>query len=535
MQTVASALAGSLHNAGIDTIFGLPGGETVEFLDAIRRRDIRFILTHHETAAVFMADAWSRVTGRPGVCLTTLGPGAANAVAGLSHAYLDRSPILIITAQKPDTLLPAYTHQVLDLHALYRPITKASIKLDAGNVLPAAQYALHLVQSERPGPVHLQLSNEDAGEPVAENPPPAVKPSQPAASTTTAAAIDRARSILARAHRPLILAGLGLEPERPYAALHALAEAARAPVAVTPKAKGALPDNHALSAGTVGLTRTDPIYTLIDEADCLIAVGFDVVELVKPWKHPAPLIWAATWPNHDPVISAAVEIVGSLPDALTALAQGPFNVAPDWGSARVASFHNATRPQPLPEPAPGRLLPQTVLAALRRYAPADAFLAVDVGSHKIFSSLQWPAFMSNRFLVSNGLSCMGYALPAAIGAALAAPGTHALCLTGDAGLAMTLGELGVLSRCDLPVTVIVLNDGAIDLIRSHQRRVGKPVYATEFAPPDFTHIAKAFGLPAQRVSDEAQLEAALQDQLARTRPALIEVMLDPASYPTTPS
>jgi len=534
MPTVASALADSLLNAGIDTVFGLPGGETVELLDAIRRCGIRFVLTHHETAAVFMADAWSRVTGRPGVCLTTLGPGAANAVAGVSHAYLDRSPILIITAQKPDALLTAYTHQVLDLHALYRPITKASIKLDASNVLSAVAYALQLARSGRPGPVHLQLSNEDAGEPVAENPTPAVQLPQSTASTTIAAAIDRARSILARAHRPLILAGLGLEPERPYAALRALAEAAQAPVVVTPKAKGALPDDHALSAGTVGLTRADPVSTLIDEADCLIAIGFDVVELVKPWQHPAPLIWAATWPNHDPVIPAAVEVVGSLHNTLTALAQGPFDAAPDWGSARVASFHNATHPQPLPKPAPGRLLPQTVLAALRRHAPADAFLAVDVGSHKILGSLQWPALMPNRFFVSNGLSCMGYALPAAIGAALAAPGTHALCLTGDAGLAMTLGELGVLSRCDMPVTVIVLNDGAIDLIRSHQKRAGKPVFATEFTPPVFKQAARAFGLPAQRVSDEAQLDVALQDQLARVRPALIEVMLDPASYPTTP-
>ncbi len=534
MTTVASALADTLKNAGIDTVFGLPGGETVELLDAIRRRGIRFVLTHHETAAVFMADAWSRVTGRPGVCLTTLGPGAANAVAGVSHAYLDRSPILIITAQKPDALLPAYTHQVLDLHALYRPITKASIKLDASNVSAVLPQAMRLTQSGRPGPVHLQLSNEDAGEPVAENPTPAVKLPQSTASTTTAAAIDRARSLLAQARRPLILAGLGLEPERPYVALRALAEAAQAPVVVTPKAKGALPDDHALAAGTIGLTRTDPVYALVDEADCLIAVGYDVVELVKPWQHPAPLIWAATWQNRDPVIPAAVEVVGSLQNMLTALAQGPFDAAPHWGSTRVASFHAATHTQPPTEPTPGRMLPQAVLAALRRHAPADAFLTVDVGSHKIHSSLQWPALMPNRFLVSNGLSCMGYALPAAIGAALAAPGTHALCLTGDAGLAMTLGELGVLSRCDAPVTVVVLNDGAIDLIRSHQKRAGKPVFATEFAPLDFTQAAQAFALPAQRVSDEAQLDAALQDQLNRARPALIEVMLDPASYPTTP-
>jgi len=534
MATVASALTDTLSAAGINTVFGLPGGETVELLDALRQRGIRFVLAHHETAAVFMADAWARVCGRPGACLTTLGPGAANAVAGVSHAHLDRSPVLIITAQKPDALLPAYTHQVVDLHALYQPITKASIKIDVSNVLSAVPYALRLAQSGRPGPVHLQLSNEDAAETVADNSAPAVKTLQLVASTTTTAAINRARSILARARRPLILAGLGLEPERPYSTLRALAETAQAPVIVTPKAKGALPDDHALSAGTVGLTRSDPVYALIEEADCLIAAGFDVVELVKPWQHPAPLIWAAPWENRDPAIPAAAEIVGSLHAALTELTRGTFSTAPDWGAPRVAAFHAATRRHPLPAPAPGRLLPQTVLAALRRHAPADAFLTVDVGSHKIHSSLEWPALMPNRFLVSNGLSCMGYAISAAIGAALAAPGTPAFCLTGDAGLAMNMGELATLARCGVSVTVVVLNDGAIDLIRSHQRQAGKPVFGTEFSPIHLAQAARAFGLSAHRVMDETQLDAALARQLRRAQPGLIEVMLDPISYPTTP-
>ena len=282
-----------LWAAGIDTVFGLPGGETVELLDALRRRAIRFVLAHDESAAAFMAEAWARVTGVPGVCLTTLGPGAANAVAGVAHAYLDRAPLLLITAQKPDALLPDYTHQVLDLHALFRPITKASIPLNADNVLTAVPRALHLAQEGRPGPVHLQLSNEDAAAPVAERSPstPAFAPARSPDSASWDEALARAGELLTHAAKPLILAGLGLEPQRPYAALRALAEAMQAPVVVTPKAKGGLPDDHPLAAGTLGLTASDPAYALLDEADCLLAVGFDVVELVKPWRQPAPLIW----------------------------------------------------------------------------------------------------------------------------------------------------------------------------------------------------------------------------------------------------
>ncbi|MEZ4617271.1 MAG: thiamine pyrophosphate-dependent enzyme [Caldilineaceae bacterium] len=303
---------------------------------------------------------------------------------------------------------------------------------------------------------------------------------------------------------------------------------------MTPKVKGALSDRHPLAAGTIGLTRTDAVYEILDEADCVIAVGFDVVELVKPWHHAAPLIWLAPWENVDPVLPAAVELVGPLTPLLQQLADSDFVTAADWGAQRVTALQAKHTAQPLPTPAPGRLLPQTMLAALRNHLPDDAMLAVDVGSHKIFSSLHWPTYAPNRFLLSNGLSSMGYALPSAIGAALAIPDTPVVCLTGDAGMAMVMGELGVLAALQLPVIVVVLNDGAIDLIRSHQRRSGKAVYGTEFTSPNFSQIAAAYGLAASRVESEITLDAAISAALTTKRPALIEVMLDPTSYPTTP-
>lgn len=537
MATVAETLVDTLAAAGIDTVFGLPGGEVVEILDALRRRGLRFVFVHNESSAVFMADALARITGKPGVALTTLGPGATNAVAGVAHAYLDRSPVLVITAQKPDALLPDYTHQVLDLHALYTPITKGSFKLTSANVQATTQQALHLAQAGRPGPIHLQISNEEATLAGSEAQVASGEWQVASGSGTDAIPVEKmveARVLLAAAQKPLIVAGLGLEPEQPYGALRELAEAANAPVVVLPKSKGAMPDDHPLAAGVIGLTRTDPAYELVDEADCIVAVGFDVVELVKKWEQRVPLIWLAPWSNEDPTIPAQVEFVGPQAPVLQQLADSTFATAPEWGTKRVAAFRAKTAQRVPPEPTADRLSPQQVLATLRAQLPRETLLAVDVGSHKIHSSLAWPTYTPNRFLVSNGLSCMGFALPSAIGASFALGGQPTVCLTGDAGMAMVMGELGVLAQWQLPVIVVVLNDSAIDLIRSHQIRAGKPVYGTEFPSPNFTQIATAYGLATAQITSEADYAAALSTALASGRPMVIEVMLDPNGYPTTP-
>lgn len=530
-ETVAEVVAATLHAAGVRVVFGLPGGETIELLDALRRVGIDFVLVANESSALFMADAHARVLGGVGVCLTTLGPGATNALMGCAHAYLDRAPILLITAQKHDALLPDYTHQVVDLHALFRPITKATWQVTAANAASVVQQALALAVEGRPGPIHLQLSNEDAAlaRQDASGPPFAM----PAIAPVPHEALAQARALLNRAAKPLIVAGLGLEPQRPYNALRELAETLGAPVIVAPKAKGALPDNHPLAAGVIGLTRSDPAYTLLDEADCILAVAFDVVELVKPWATHAPVIWLAPWTNHDPVLPAAVELVGDLNTLLTALIDGDYMPDNQWGAARVDRYR-AGLPRDLPLPAPGRLLPQEVLATLRAALPRDAMLSVDVGSHKIHSSLEWPTLAPNTFFLSNGLSCMGYGLPAALGASRAAPHRPTVCLTGDAGMSMAVGELTVLARQGGPILVVVLNDGAIDLIRAQQVRAGKPVHGTEFASPDFTLIAAAYAIPATRVTSVSQFQAAVATFVANPGPRLIEVMLDPIGYPTTP-
>ena len=311
-------------------------------------------------------------------------------------------------------------------------------------------------------------------------------------------------------------------------------EATHTPVIVTPKAKGAVPDDHPLSAGTIGLTWTDPAYEVLDQADCVIAVGFDVVELVKPWDHPAPLVWLAPWGNQDPELPAAAELVGTMGPVLRHLAESDSHPEEGWGEPIVGA-HRRKHPSLQSVSSPPELLaPQAVLRVLREHVGREALITTDVGSHKILACLEWPAFVPNRFLVSNGLSSMGYSLSAAIAAGLILRDTPVVCTTGDAGLLMGMSELSTLARLELPVTVVVFKDHALDLIRSNQQRFGKPPFATEFTAPDFVQIAEAHGIPAQRVTSEDALTEAVKRFVPSREPALIEVVIDPSTYPTTP-
>jgi acetolactate synthase-1/2/3 large subunit len=225
--------------------------------------------------------------------------------------------------------------------------------------------------------------------------------------------------------------------------------------------------------------------------------------------------------------------VGDVRGPLQQLIDGVYTPAQGWGAERVARFRKAL-PKVSDEPAKDRLLPQQVLELMRAALARNVNVSVDVGSHKILSSLTWPTLTPNSFFLSNGLSSMGFALPSAIGAYFAAPDTPSVCLTGDAGMLMVMGELALVAERQIPLLLVVLNDGSIDLIRSQQRRAGKSVYGTTFDSPDFRQICSAYGLPSARVTSAAQLEAELAAFTSNKGPRLIEVMLDPISYPTTP-
>ncbi|MCC6612849.1 MAG: thiamine pyrophosphate-binding protein [Anaerolineae bacterium] len=528
MLTIAQVLARQLYDEGVRTAFGLPGGEIVEVVEALRQVGIDFVLVRNESSAVYMADVAARLTGNIGVAVTTLGPGAANAYAGLAHAYLDRSPVLLITAQTDPQRVGTHTHQVLDLQACFQPVTKFTAELEVASAQETIDYALSRLKAGRPGPSHLGLCSRVANSaiPIVDRKRRAPRDADLAAHATAI------QDILNRSLRPVIVVGLGLEPERPYREVQALAEALGAPVIDTPKAKGALPANHPLLAGTIGLTTTDPAYTILDRADCIIAVGFDVVELVKPWSQAAPLIWIAPWENADPHLPAAHEYVGDIGALLRVLAE---TVKPrhdlEWGMSTVIDHRDRLAAQAQPHAAAGHVSPQEALKAIRKHTPDDIIITTDVGSHKIFTALSWPAQTPNRYFVSNGLSAMGFGVPAAIAAAYVTR-QPALCITGDAGLGMVIGELSLAVEYDLPVIVVVMNDSALDLIRTAQQRRNLPVYGTTFTNPSYASIADAYGMAYHHVESVAACEAAIQSALLEPKPCLIDVQIDPSGYPT---
>ncbi|MCY3780247.1 MAG: thiamine pyrophosphate-binding protein [Chloroflexi bacterium] len=529
MATVAEYLAEELAAAGVTRVYGLPGGENVEALDAMRRQGIEFLLVKNESSACYMAATEARLTGGTGVALTTLGPGAANAYAGLAHAFLDRAPILLITAAADPAAAGRHTHQVLDLHAAFEPICKYTVELSPGNAIGAISGAIRLARSNRPGPVHISVHNRIASQQVGAR---SERYETPSESGNPAGDLQKARAMLADKRRPIIILGLGLEPDAPYPQVKKLAEALGAPVIDSPKSKGALSADHPLYAGTIGLTRQDPVYQLLDEADCMVAIGFDVVELVKPWDYQKPLIWIANWANRDPRIASELELLGDIKDILDALSDVKSAAGGDWGGTRVRRFHDKPAAGELPTPRANRILPQSFLNSLRAHTPDDIIITTDVGSHKILAALRWQARRPNRYLVSNGLSAMGFGLSSAMAAA-EITGQPTACITGDAGIAMVLGELGLLVERRLPVLVAVMNDGALDLIRSAQNRQDRQAFGTEFFNPEFEFIARAYGLPYYKVESERDCDRAIRDALADRGPALLDVMIDPIGYPTT--
>ncbi|MBV6392628.1 MAG: Acetolactate synthase isozyme 3 large subunit [Anaerolineales bacterium] len=526
MPSLSELIAQKLTEANVDVVFGLPGGENVEALDALRKRGIQFVLVRNESSAVFMADARARLTGGIGVALTTLGPGATNAYAGVAHAFLDRAPVLLLTAQTDPKLVGSHTHQALDLQAVFKPVTKFTASLTPENANETLDHALRILRANRPGPAHLSVPAAFANRPVNNISLPSPSP---AMGLVDRDRIARAGEILSSSRRPVIVAGLGLEPDKPYSQLRALAESLHAPVIDTPKSKGALPADHPLFVGTLGLTTTDPAYEILDASDCILAIGFDVVELVKPWAQPQPTIWISNWENDDPRIDAECELVGGLNSILDALLDSTVRVDETWGEKKVSAWREARLSPPKSDTAPNRISPADALSSIRSNTPPETIVTTDVGSHKIFTALNWRALEPNAFFVSNGLSAMGFGVASAIAAARATR-KPTVCVTGDAGLAMGIGELAIAVELDLPLIVVVMNDSALDLIRFAQTKRDLQVFGTEFINPNYELVARGYGFEYARIENRNQCDAAIVKAVAGRKPALLEMMIDAAGY-----
>jgi len=523
-------------------MFGLPGGEILDFIEAARQVGIEFILVRHEAVAAFMADAAGQIARQPAVCVSTLGPGAMNLTLGVANAYLDRSPLLAITATMSTAAAPYATHQQLDLNAVFRPFTKQTITLDGVNTAATVRRAWRTTIEPRFGPVHLALPSDVARQPDrrAEDPAMvALTPDPP--PPPSAEAVARMADEIARATRPVLILGLDLNPYTDAPAVRRFAETVGAPVFVTPKAKGIFPEDHPLFYGICsGLAADAVIVDFFSTSDLLVGVGFEPVESDKIWHQTMKLVSIA------PVTIAAgqyrppVELTGQMSAALTMLSArsyGPYAWTREDERAFRDELEQTLRgnphPAPAAPPAHGGLSALDVTRCLRDLFPPETIVTTDVGSIKLIVSQAWRSTEPLTFLESNGLSAMGYSLPAAMAAKLAMPDRPVLCTMGDGGFSMVFADLETCVRRRIPLVTVVYNDSALSLIQVAQERRGHTDYGVRYGSVNFAAASAALGAWSRRVHTLEELAAAVEDARAATdhgTPAVIEVPIDPREY-----
>jgi acetolactate synthase-1/2/3 large subunit len=532
MPAVAEVMARTLRDLGVTRMFGLPGGEILDFIDAARRLDVRFILTRREATASFMADAAGQLERRPGVCVATLGPGAVNMVLGVANAYLDRSPVLAITASLARSAAPYSTHQNLDLNAVYRPFTKATCTLDGRNTEAAVRRAWRLALTPRLGPVHLALPSdvarcedqrtEDATEEDVTVPPPS-RPRPPD--------IERIADELRAARRPVVILGLDLAPYPASAALTALVEKLNVPVFVTPKAKGAIPEDHRLFCGVcAGVAADHLIVDFFRRADLLVGIGYDPVESNRIWHQTMKLVSIGPMSIAADAYAPHAECVGDVNETLAALVTRDFGSF-EWTSGDIpalradmlACLHPAV-------PSTRGLSPFELTERLRERMPADTIVTTDVGAVKFIASQAFRVNQPMTFLQSNGLSSMGFAFPGAMAATLVHPDRTVLCTVGDGGFGMSLSEVETCVREGLRFVTVVYNDQQLSLIQVIQQNKGLPRGGVEYGPVDFAAAAEALGAVGFRVESTDDLDAALNQALQADRLAVVDVHVDPTEY-----
>jgi acetolactate synthase-1/2/3 large subunit len=519
--TVAEAVADELARAGVDRAFGLPGGEVLHLLDAMRRRGIEFTLCRHEASAGIAAAVYGKLRGTAGVAVATLGPGASNLLFPIADSLLDREPLVAISAQLPASHPAGHTHQRLPLLEVFGPVSKLAAAVLPGRSRQTVREAIRAAVTEPLGPAYLTLAAEDARAPEPGGEAEAAAPAPESGDPAAAAAALSAR--LAAAERPLVLVGLGTR-WADAARLRRWLASWNLPHGVTPKAKGMVDETGPGFVGVFGgMAIDDLMLGALAAADLVVGFGLDPVEIDKTWHATTTIAWVLESPGATGQVPDGALMV-SHHDLLEALGHRPPR---DWADpfepvrARRRDLYEAGR---------GSLRPTGVVTAVHEGAPAHTVVTTDVGSHKFLFGQFWPSREPASFWMSNGLSGMGYGLPAAIGAKLARPDRPVLAVIGDGGFAMTSHELETSRRAGAPVVVVVLADGSLSLIRIGQENRGLPNYGVDFDPIDSVLTARAAGVDGVRVETAAELTVAVRDAFAGGRTTVIEVPLDAGSY-----
>lgn len=516
-----------LENEDVRYVFGLPGEEILDILDSLVDSRVTFIPTRHEQGAAFMADAYGRLTGRAGVCLSTLGPGATNLATGVADANLDRAPLVAITGQAGRDRVHKESHQYVDIVEHLRPLTKWNTRIETPAVIPEViRKAFKLAESEKPGACHIEVP-EDVAKEAADGAPlsteRARRPSPDRPALWTAA------RLIEEASFPLIFAGNGVIRGRASQELRELARSHQIPVAHTFMAKGSMPYDDELCLLSAGLQARDYVSCGFDKADLIVAVGYDPVEY-------APRFWNPERKKHiihidfmpaevDSFYQPAVEVVADVREALellNGLVKGRKDPAP-YRTLRgfiLEQLEEGAADDAFP------LKPQRILRDLRTQMGREDILISDVGSHKLWIARTFPAYEPNTVLISNGYAAMGFALPAAVAAKLVYPERKVVAVSGDGGFLMNCQELETARRLGLAIVNVIFHDGGYNLTQwKQQTQLGRESGVT-FGNPDFVALARAFGAKGYHVGSARELGPVLADALAQPGPSIVDVPVD---------
>ena len=528
MTTVAQQFAQTLKSAGVRFVFGVPSGNMIDYMEALRNENgIDFILVGHETTAAIMADICGRLTGKPGVCFATFGPGATNLSTGVGEAFLDRSPLLAFTDEMPDDLLRRTVQMNIDHQKLFLPITKRTLRLHPETTKETILLALELAKADVPGPVHIGVPAGIGKREIGQS------------ASFSKSSIQQLKTNLEKETRAIFLESkklvlaIGLTAVRfgLQEIIKKIAEKFQIPVVLTPMAKGLFPENHQLYAGVLFHALSDVVAKTYSEADLVVGIGYDPIEFnYEDWMPEVPLIHFDTKPadvNREKINQVFNE-VGDLHGLLNKFLQ--LTASPKkWNIQELQNRKNDLFQKMNPHE--NSFGPLAVVHDLREFLPDQGILTVDVGAHLHLIGQKWITPAPQKLLMTNGWSAMGFALPAALSAKLNYPELPVVALMGDGGFLMTCGELATAKRLNLKIVFIVLVDGSLSLIRIKQgKKDYDSTYGTNLNAVPEEPTNHYFGVPVIRVNNRVSYQKALNDSVKINGPLVIEAIIDSSAY-----
>jgi acetolactate synthase I/II/III large subunit len=521
-------LVRALEREGVARVFGLPGEENLDLVESLRRSSIELVVTRHEQGAGFMAATSGRLTGKAGVCLSTLGPGATNLVTPAAYAQLGAMPLVMLTGQKPIKSSKQGHFQIVNVVEMMRPVTKYAQQIIHGNNIPSrVREAFRLAEQERPGATHLELPEDIAREDAEDIAFPNQKVRRPAAD---AKAVVRAASMLERAACPLILIGAGANRTMTSRMLGALVDKLAIPFFTTQMGKGVVDERHPLCLGTAALSENDTLHEAVSCADLILNVGHDVVEKPPFFMRPGgpEVIHVNYSPAEvDPVYFPGHEVIGDVANALWQLGQATER-QPHWDAKRFLSVKRAIdeRMASHSDADSFPIKPQRLVRDVRRAVPEDGIIALDNGMFKIWFARNYPAYRPNTVLLDNALATMGAGLPSAIAAALLNPEKKVVAVCGDGGFLMNSQELETALRLRVHLVVLILRDDGYGMIRWKQEAMGFVDHGLTFSNPDFVAYAASYGAHGVRVQRTEDFLPVLRACLEAPGVHVVDVPID---------